>query len=154
MNRVYLAARYSRREEMLTVREDLAAADYVVTSRWVNGAHQAESGTEHTPAEVELMARFAAEDLEDLRAADYFVSFQETPRRPSTNRGGRHVEFGYALAIGKPIICVGPLEHVFTALPSVYWFENWRGAFDYLCALRIDRKKAELRARYRPGPLR
>lgn len=33
--RIYLAARYSRREELLGYRDDLHAAGHVVTARWV-----------------------------------------------------------------------------------------------------------------------
>lgn len=35
--RIYLAARYSRREELLGYRADLEAAGHIVTSRWLAG---------------------------------------------------------------------------------------------------------------------
>jgi hypothetical protein len=133
--RVYLDARYSRRQQMLAVREDLQRAGYLVTSRWIEGAHQADFDRA-SPADFRVMARFAAEDLEDLTAADLVISFQEVPRRPSTNRGGRHVEFGVAVALGKPIVAVGPLEHVFTALPAVSCFSAWPAALQVLQRLR------------------
>jgi hypothetical protein len=133
--RVYLAARYSRRPELLGVRWDLERAGYQVTSRWINGGHQAESTDCPTPDQIERMASFAADDLEDLGAADVVISFQEVPREPTTNRGGRHVEFGMALALGKPIVAVGPLEHVFTALPQVTRFSSWAAALGVLADL-------------------
>lgn len=124
--RVYLAARYSRLEEMQAVREQLRELGYEVTSRWVNGDHQAEND------DPLLMREFAIDDLADLRRADMVISFQETPRQPSTNRGGRHVEFGYALAMGKVLYAVGPLEHVFTALPEVHHYASWPDLLQHL----------------------
>jgi hypothetical protein len=140
-NHVYLAARYSRREEMLAVREDLRRAGYVVTSRWVNGEHQADFDRE-TPEGTAVMARFAREDLADLIGSQCVISFQEVPRKPTTNRGGRHVEFGYALALGKRIICVGPLEHVFTALPEVDRYDDWPAALAYFQRLTQESPEA------------
>lgn len=35
--KVYLAARYSRREELCRYREELTALGYVVQARWLNG---------------------------------------------------------------------------------------------------------------------
>ncbi len=34
--------------------------------------------------------------------------------------GGRHVEFGYALAKGKPIVLVGPQRNVFHFHSNIY----------------------------------
>lgn len=110
MTSFYLAARYSRRDEMLGVRDVLETFGHTVTSRWIDGAHQA------APDDVDAMRRFASEDLSDLRDAERVLVFTETPREPHTNRGGRHVELGIAYALGKPILIVGPYENAFTTL--------------------------------------
>ena len=109
---VYLAARYSRRLEMCGVAARLESEGHRVTSRWILGMHQAENDELHRGAEAE---RFAEEDLADVREAELVLAFTEPPRS-SSSRGGRHVEFGYALALGIPIIVVGPRENVFTCL--------------------------------------
>lgn len=112
MRSVYLAARYSRRLELCGYAAHLEALGHTVTSRWLLGNHQAENDELHRGAAAE---RFAREDLADLAAAAVVVAFTEPPRT-STSRGGRHVEFGYALALGKPICIVGPRENVFGCL--------------------------------------
>jgi nucleoside 2-deoxyribosyltransferase len=122
--KVYLASRYSRLPEMQAVREDLRVAGHEVTSRWVNGEHQASDND----APLLLTAKFATEDQEDLEAADCVISFTEAPRTGPT-RGGRHVEFGMAIALGKRLIVVGHRENVFHALPDVEFFPSWAQAY-------------------------
>ena len=36
------------------------------------------------------------------------IAFSEEPRALNASRGGRHVEFGIALALGKKVAVVGP----------------------------------------------
>lgn len=121
---IYLAARYSRLAEMQEKREELKAFGHFVTSRWVNGGHQI-ADRDH-PAEER--ARFAYEDYSDVLLADCVISFTEEPRAPSSNRGGRHVEFGIALALHKRVIVVGYRENVFHSMPEVEFYESWAQA--------------------------
>lgn len=122
MTRAYLAARYSRREELLRYRRELQQLGVQVTSRWLNGDHQIPDDVLETADAV----RFAREDVEDLYASDIVISFTEQPRIPSATRGGRHVEFGLALALNKQCIVVGPRENVFHWLPSVRHCDTWQ----------------------------
>lgn len=126
--RVYLAARYSRREELLRYREELQALGMVVTSRWLNGDHQI---PDDVLEEAEAV-RFAREDVEDLYTADCVVSFTEQPRLVSATRGGRHVEFGMAVPMRKLLVVVGPRENVFHWLPQVWQFDTWPSALAFL----------------------
>lgn len=107
--RIYIAARYDRRFEMLGVCGVLMRAGHDVTSRWIAGRGDA----------PELIA--AVEDLDDLARANCLVSFTELPERGVAwaARGGRHVEFGIALATNKRLCVVGPRENVFHHLPRV-----------------------------------
>ena len=109
--KVYLAARYSRREELCGYREQLG---HEVTSRWLNGEHQALD--EELVTRPSLAMRFALDDLEDIEASRMLVAFTESPRTGAT-RGVRHVEFGMALQL-LPIrtVVVGPIENVFHVL--------------------------------------
>lgn len=115
--KVYLAARYSRYLEMQGYRAELEAMGFEVTSRWINGDHQVPEDV-HAEARQAERIRFATEDYEDLVAANIVVAFAEEPRKTLT-RGGRHVEFGIALATGKRILAVGWRENVFYCLPQV-----------------------------------
>jgi hypothetical protein len=123
--KVYLAARYSRHPEMQGYRSELEAMGFEVTSRWINGDHQVPEDVQAEARQAERV-RFATEDVEDLMAAEIVIAFAEKPRT-TTTRGGRHVEFGIALATGKRIISVGWRENVFYCLPQV---EHCPGGWD------------------------
>lgn len=125
--KIYLASRYSRFREMQGYREELERAGHVVTSRWINGDHQIDDQGLSTQAKEAERIRFASEDRDDLVTADCVVSFTEAPRS-SNSRGGRHVEHGMALALGKRTIVVGYRENVFHCLPEVEFFPAWQDA--------------------------
>jgi hypothetical protein len=111
--KIYIASRYGRRFEMLGVTSVLMRAGHVVTSRWVEGRGEG--------PEVE-----AKEDIDDVLRADCLLSFSEEPTEQVTwaARGGRHVEFGVALATGKRLCLIGPRENVFHYLPRVELFPS------------------------------
>jgi len=134
----YLAARYSRREELCAYRSDLEARGHVAPARWLAGGHQvhgleaarAVEADGPVPADQALVV--ATDDIEDLLASDVLVAFTEQPRTPLASRGGRHTEFGIALGLrragvsNRPIFVVGPIENVFHALPEVDGrFDDW-----------------------------
>lgn len=99
--KIYIAARYTRREEMVKIADTLIEEGFEVTARWVYG-------------EEEGLTRKAisAMDLEDVEKADIILSFTEPYGTPVPG-GGRHVEFGYGLARGKEVAIVGERENVF-----------------------------------------
>lgn len=111
--RIYLASRYDRRFEMLGVTAVLMKAGHDVTSRWIEGRGDG--------PEVE-----AVEDVEDVLRADCILCFTEEPTEHVSwaARGGRHVEFGVALAMGKRLCVVGPRENIFHHLPRVEQFRS------------------------------
>lgn len=146
--KVYLAARYSRHEEMQKYASLLEAIGVQVTSRWINGSHQLMANGEPLGREREAMfesdepsmraqrAEFAQHDLNDVLAADVVISFTDQPRKPSTSRGGRHVEFGVALASGKRCMVVGYRENVFHNLPQVEFYENFNAVLNQIARER------------------
>ena len=126
--RIYLASRYSRLEELNVYAGQLREAGFEVTSRWLNDTHHIEraDATDVPEASVPMEAQgFAQEDYEDVRRAQVVVSFTEKPRSHIGGHGGRHVEFGMALAWGKHVLIVGPRENVFHTLPEVQHFAQW-----------------------------
>lgn len=125
---IYLASQFRRREEMLGYLIELEAMGHEVPARWVRGLHGNENDREYTREE---RANFAAEDLEDLRASQLAIFFTEEPYSKA-GRGGRHVEFGYALARHIPTIVVGYLENVFHCLPLVEFVPDWESAKELL----------------------
>jgi hypothetical protein len=167
--KVYLAARYSRREELCVYRRWLIAAGAQVTSRWLDGEHQISDGQllgsddaaiiegDSVALEaIELRRRFALEDWHDLHQADIVISFTEPPRS-NASRGGRHVEFGAAFAIGKRCAVVGPRENVFHCMPDVAVYDDWLTcSADLARALLAEERnqvRAEVTVSSRPGVL-
>ena len=119
----YLASAFARHPEMRAARDDLVAAGHTVTSRWIDlhGGDQLEAMVANDLREhPERAARYAMADIQDLFAADTVISFTGFG-----GRGGRHVEFGLAIAASKRLIVVGPREHVFHALPEVEYHSTW-----------------------------
>jgi nucleoside 2-deoxyribosyltransferase len=115
---IYLAGRYSRKEELRAVADMLNSKVVTVTSRWLyRGMSDDFPNMAREDVPSEHQERFARQDLQDIREADAFVVIADPPRTPS--RGGKHVEFGYALALGKEIWVIGPSETVFHHLPQV-----------------------------------
>jgi hypothetical protein len=132
--RIYLAARYSRRTELLNYKADLEAIGHTVPARWLLGNHQItdeEMETLEDAAKAEKRARFAEEDMTDLYSCEMTISFTEIPRT-STSRGGRHVEHGMAYARNQRTWIVGPRENVFHCLDDVRQFDTWPEAISAL----------------------
>jgi len=153
---VYLASRYSRRLELCGYRDQLQRMGHTVTSRWLNGSHQISrdgvpinddgealiESTRLTPEAAALREQFALDDLEDIERADVLIAFSELPRS-TASRGGRHVEFGYALAINRIIWVVGTPENLFHYLPHVSVFLTFSDVIEAL----VEREQEALYAR-------
>lgn len=125
--RIYLSARYARRQELNLYREQLAVHGHIVTSRWLDGAH--ESLDDGSPGALSHGAgAWAAADVVDVLSSDAMVCFTDPADEPlvgGITRGGMHVEFGYALASYKLLYIVGPRTNVFHWLPPVRQFDTW-----------------------------
>jgi nucleoside 2-deoxyribosyltransferase len=85
-------------------------------------------------------AAAAATDLQELSAADAFVAITEGADAPKFGRGGRQVEFGAALALGKRMLVIGPVEHVFHVAHGVRVCADWTQATEILVAWAADNR--------------
>ena len=123
--KVYFASRFRRRFELQEYAQQLSFLSISVTSRWIY--EDVENDEQAAAAVDEIMPGkpFAKRDLEDIRNSHAVVCFSSPPRVAHTNRGGYHVEFGYALAQGLVPIIVGPRENIFHALDAVRVFSEW-----------------------------
>lgn len=125
----YLAGRYSRRDEFKALVPLFIERGHHVTSRWLHEDKPLNSQmSDLTP---QFCEDTAAIDLRDIDGADFLIFFAEDPLI-GTPRGGRHVEFGYALAMHKFLIVIGGAENIFHYLPGVQHFETIE---DYLDAI-------------------
>ncbi|HEX5141417.1 MAG TPA: nucleoside 2-deoxyribosyltransferase [Dehalococcoidia bacterium] len=119
---IYLAGRIRRRDELNRYRADLEAAGIEVTSSWLNMPVPDEW-------DANVWSELACIDREDVLRADALVLFAEPDRDGGS---GRHVEFGMALALGKPIIVVGRIENLFQRLAEIRVVPDWPSALALL----------------------
>lgn len=129
-HRIYLAGRYSRKEFFAGLAADLSERGHIITAQWLTEPHGPEA-TLDSISQADLI-KYANIDITEIRHCDTFLFMSEDPLK-GTPRGGRHVEFGYALALGKRIVVYGPKENIFHYLPNeVVHFDTWFGVVDYL----------------------
>lgn len=119
--KIYLAARYSRRDQLKELAKELERMGHTVTSRWLQ-TEWVNRPDQSSAAPPEYRQQYALIDLEDVDDADVVVNFTEAPGDGS--RGGRHVEYGYALAKGKRLIVVGHKENLFHEHPAVQFYAS------------------------------
>jgi nucleoside 2-deoxyribosyltransferase len=135
---IYLASRYSRRDQLRDLAAELRRMGHEITSRWLEESSRPDCGTlpdgRSRIAPPEERSAFAAQDIEDVRAAELVVSITE-PEDAKASRGGRHVEFGAAFAWGKRLVVIGYRENVFHHLPGV---EFHASQWDWLRALAAE----------------
>jgi len=132
MLKAYLAAPYVRKEQIREYAAELRAGNVVVTSTWLNEPHSPTTLTnELTP---ESNRQYAIQDVKDVYAANLLVFF--TDPTGEIVRGGRHLEFGIALARRIPIFVVGKeMENIFHHMPGVLHFDSWEVVRDLLIAM-------------------
>lgn len=106
----YIAARFSRRPEAHALAKQLNELGHTCTATWIT------DDSHVTGSDMDC----ALHDCRDVMACDTLIALTEVPR--GNSRGGRHVEFGMALAANKECVVIGPRETVFHYLPNVKHF--------------------------------
>lgn len=130
--KLYLAAAFSRRDEMRVVAKELYQAGYTITSRWI----------ENTPQVIKDRRgkmEDAFMDVQDLRAADVLVRFSDNLEQPTIpaklGSGARMFEFGMAWERGIPVVVVGGKQNIFDNLPNVTHVKSLEELKQYLGAV-------------------
>lgn len=125
MHKYYFAARYSQNAQMRQYRKELESIHMLVrvTSRWID-LHNNTLVTSFTPEQLAQDPVKCWEagnrDLEDINDAYTLIAFSA-----NGGKGGRHVEFGYALCKGKRLVIIGHREHIFHTYPGVEVYAQW-----------------------------
>lgn len=130
--KLYLASFFDTRARLRPIRDQIQAMGHTVTGRWIDEQDTVVGLT------YEDQLKAAGRDLNDIDQSDLFIldTLDENPR------GGREVEYGYAMA--NPcmrIWIVGPLRNIFHSCAG-QWFVNWEGA---LHALSLEAGQTSLR---------
>lgn len=135
--RYYFAGRYNLHPTMRRYRYELLAAipGAQVTSRWID-CHGGQFREAFTPQQLAADPagcwRLGQHDLDDLDQADTVVAFTDLA---GGGRGGRHHEFGAAMALGKRLVVVGPRVNVFHTHPAIEQHDSWDTFLDCEVAL-------------------
>ena len=110
MRKIYIAAPWELRDHAIGVMDKLERRGHVVTSRWLKvmleGGHET-----------------AVLDLADVARADILLLIN-TPEWLRRGSGGRHVEFGYALALGHELVVLGTRSNLFHDMNHVRFIES------------------------------
>lgn len=114
--KAYIAAGYSRKEEVAVVAKELESIGVVVISKWHK--ERAKPQTSLSDCTESFLRRNAKKDIRELTEANYFVMLSVNPDIPF-KRGGSCVENGFAIAKGLPVLVIGPKQHIFHYLPGV-----------------------------------
>lgn len=119
--KVYLASFFNTRSRLLPIRTRLQEMGYEVTSTWLDEPE----GSTDKPS-LEASQAFAHRDLTQIADSNLLIldTFDETLR------GGREVEYGFAMALGIPTVVVGPRRNVFHFL--TYQFSSWEEALTFM----------------------
>lgn len=136
--KIYLAARYSRRDEMRKIAATLVEYGHQITSCWITTtwgeperkAMWGGSTDANLPAPPEHREEYAVKDLDDVMDADCVINFTEAPG--AGGRGGRHVEMGVALATRKRTIVIGFRENIFHHYQRVEFYPGLEACLNKL----------------------
>ncbi len=107
---IYFAARYSRRLEMRGYAQELENLGHSIASQWIDTGDNQQDDHDF---ELSERCGFAKQDWDDLRTANCMICFTEAPKTAS--RGGRHVEYGMALATARELSWWGTVRRFFIA---------------------------------------
>ena len=121
--KVYLAAAWGRREEILLVADRLQNVGVEITSGWLTEEEGMQSGSKER-----FLREQAYVDLQDVDKADALVRFADVNLKRKVSRelvsGARMFEFGYAKAKGKTLYVVGGKQNVFDRLDGIVHVKN------------------------------
>jgi len=118
----YLAAGFSRKQEIAEKSQELENLGIKVTSTWPY-EEMAGNAKLHEVTD-EYLRTHARKDLNEIMAADAVILFTQDPLIPFC-RGGRMHEAGFAQGCGKALMVCGPRENIFHYLPETIVFNTW-----------------------------
>lgn len=125
--KIYLAAAFSRRQELAEFAKTLDARGHEITARWLEEDTSGRSGYDRID--------WAVRDVEDIDRAEVLVRFTDPECRINDGlptgtapaylmTGSRMWETGYAYAKGKQIIVVGGKQNIFDNLSAIQHVDN------------------------------
>ena len=140
--KIYIAGAYVARDAIADIVVPVFNGHEIV-SHWLFGSRAVTPGTIGTSPDRsdEQVTKAALKDLEEVASADAFVMLASSylativplgTRELDLHTGGRHVEMGFALARGIPVIIVGDPENIFARTLSATCVDTPASAVDLL----------------------
>lgn len=128
MSKFYLAARFSRKQELLEYAKVLESLGHTNVSGWLVAEEETED------LESPEAQQYAIKDVNDILDSEFMLNFTEKQRIPNATRGGRHVEGGIYIGLKcrgdwhRKLFVIGPVENIFHSLPEINdQFEDFNG---------------------------
>lgn len=124
-NKVYVAARFDQKLEVVEVYDRLRSAGFVISRDWTRHAcipFKIETGKKVYRSNPDLARIYSIEDIQGVIDADYFILLANIP-----NGQGKFIELGAAISLKK--ICYvflpkGRKDCLFYYHPSVEIYDN------------------------------
>lgn len=126
---IYVASRFMHQEQSKKIRDQLVAAGFDVTSRWLEEEPSLESSLTD-----ERRRELADMDVHDVKRAHCLVLYNPDDVA-KVGTGGCHYECGIAAGMGMPIFVLGPKSNIFHWRKDVFTFENM-SVEDMISAIR------------------
>jgi len=122
--KIYIAAKFARREDMRPMRDMIWGVGHEVVSTWLDEVKRPDGMDS-----VTFKKKLAIKDLAEVISADLLILDTYNP----SETGGKEVEFGIALGRfqTKLMWIVGPKRNVFHELADRV-FDTWAQAIDAL----------------------
>jgi hypothetical protein len=134
---VYIAGPYERKAELKEVAKKLSMEyGFTITSRWLTDPTWPDEAIDPLDPNADslLCHNLAIKDLEDVAKAQIFILFSD-----GNGRGGRNVEFGYALRCEKMrIFIVGKMTTIFHHIQYIPVFANTEDMYPWMRMLVED----------------
>ncbi len=129
MMKFYIAAKFKARHRIKAYNQRIESLGLVNTCPWflmdTDDSADEDSLGGYSREESAVMAD---RDLSGVREADIFI----LDTIDATETGGREVELGAALILGKLILHVGPVRNLFHMHPGVHDFLDWDSLINYI----------------------
>ena len=112
-HRFFIASHDQQKAKQL--RSDLIGQGHVVTSRWITDDERFDLGMDvYTLKELAYWACINVEDVIDATAGVILIA------EPHSQSGGKHVETGIALGLGRSVFVLGEIENIFHHHPRCH----------------------------------
>ena len=143
MTSVYLAAAWSRRDEIKQIAENISKLGYKITSRWLDQENFGATALMNNEEKEARLRMHAIMDVTDVLRADTIVRFSdaEQMKQPLVDSkllsGARNFEMGLAYGANKTMIVVGGHQNIFDRLPNIHHVHNVSELMDLLAGMRF-----------------